>query len=98
MLTIKDHIYAITGMVLFGAAPLLCAFLAWGVADVLGCDLSMVGPQPCKVVGIDIGAPLLVMAMMIPVAFFTVPVAGFFIGAYILAMIALYIVQKYKNR
>lgn len=45
-------------------APLVCVVLATGVAGALGCRLDEAGIYPCPVLGLDLGSPLAVAAMM----------------------------------
>ncbi len=60
-------------IVLLAAAPLISAFIAGAIADVLGCTLNEGGASTCLFMGQDIGETLAEMFVLGWLAFVTLP-------------------------
>jgi len=60
-------------IVLLAAAPLISAFIAGAIADVLGCTVNEGGASLCMFMGRDIGQTLAEMFVLGWLAFVTLP-------------------------
>lgn len=60
----STRIWVLIILVIIGIAPLASVALAGVVADLNGCELHEGYPQPCLVLGVDIGGALHTMVVM----------------------------------
>jgi hypothetical protein len=61
-------------ILLFTFAPILSLVTCGIIATIVGCEVSEAGPQPCMILGLDIGRPLAIMGVLGWFMFFTIPI------------------------
>jgi hypothetical protein len=72
----KRNILAYLGLALFAIAPLLVTIVTFSVAHLLGCTVDEASDHACKVLGLDLGGALYVMAVLGWLTIVTVPLSA----------------------
>ena len=81
-------------IVFYALSPVICVLLAAGIAGLLGCQMAGGDPAPCNCLGVDVGKPIYMMAMMGWFAIGTLPLGV--IG--VVAVLAITTVQEIVER
>ncbi|HEV7291445.1 MAG TPA: hypothetical protein VGN79_03915 [Devosia sp.] len=70
------HATFLTAALAFAVWPIVSVVLAIVLADANGCEIGKMAPQPCPVLGLDIGGLLYAMKGLSWLAVMTLPLGG----------------------
>ncbi len=85
-------------IVLFAAAPLISAFIAGGIADLLGCTVNEGGASLCLFRGADIGQTLAEMFVLGWLAFVTLPLGLGALAIWLIATLSIVFIKWRRRR
>jgi hypothetical protein len=85
-------------IVVLAAAPLISAFIAGAIANILGCTLNEGGASTCMLRGNDIGQTLAEMFVLGWLAFVTLPWGGFALAIWLVVACVVALVKWRRRR
>ena len=85
-------------IVLFATAPLISAFIAGGIADLLGCTVNEGGATECLFRGADIGQTLAEMFVLGWLAFVTLPLGLGALAIWLIATLSIVFIRWRRRR